>query len=258
MSDPTAPPPHGTSALVLGGASDIGLAITRRLARDGLRSVVLAVRDPDALRERLEREPLPVDDVVIEAWDALDTAAHGPLLARARSVLGDIDVVVCAVGSLGHHSGLSLDAGDADTLIRTNFAGPAAALLVVARALAEQGHGVVVVLSSVAGARARKSNFVYGSSKAGLDAFAQGLGDALAGTGVRVHIIRPGFVTTKMTAGLEPAPLATTADAVADAVAGTLGSNKNRIVWVPAVLGPAFAVLRNAPAALWRRIASDR
>lgn len=246
------------TALVLGGASDIGLAIVAELAGTGLDRVVLAVRDPDALAARLERHPLPVGDVTIERWDALDPTSHEALVRRAREVLGTIDVVLCAVGALGHHAGLPMLAPEADLLLQSNFSGPASALLVAGRALAEQGSGAIVILSSVAGARARKSNFVYGSAKAGLDAFGQGLGDALAATGVRVHIIRPGFVRSKMTTGLDPAPFATTPAAVADATVQALASTRNRIVWVPRVLGPALVVLRLVPAPLWRRIAGDR
>lgn len=253
----TAPNPP-TSVLVLGGASDIGLAIVRDLGARGLDRAVLAGRDPDGLRARLATDPLPVAHVHVEPWDALQPDAHEPLLDRARDLLGDIDLVVCAVGSLGHHSGLSVEAADADLLVRTNFAGPAAALLVAARALREQGHGTIVVLSSVAGARARRSNFVYGSAKAGLDAFTQGLADALADTPVRVHVVRPGFVVSKMTVGLTPAPMATTPDVVAAAVTRVVESPRSQVVWVPARLGPAFAVLRNLPAPLWRRIAGDR
>ena len=250
------------TALVLGGASDIGLAIVRRLVDDGLERVVLAARDPAALRNRLVSEPSlvprPIDDVLVVRWDVLEIESHEALVETARDAMGSVDVVVCAVGSLGHHSGVTVAADEADRLIRTNFAGPAAALLVVARALEAQGHGVIVVLSSVAGARARKSNFVYGSAKSGLDAFAQGLGDAVIASNVRVHIVRPGFVKSKMTIGLDPAPMAATPEEVAEAVAGAIGSSRNQVVWVPAKLGPAFAILRNAPPDVWRRIAGDR
>jgi decaprenylphospho-beta-D-erythro-pentofuranosid-2-ulose 2-reductase len=248
------------TALVLGGASDIALATVRRLCRDGLRSVVLATRDDPGLRDRLAADPLPMPDggVHVVHWDALETASADGLRDAAASHLGDIDLVLCAVGSLGHHSGLSMPPADADLLIRTNFAGPAAALLVVGRALAGQGHGTIVVLSSVAGARARRSNFVYGSAKAGLDAFAQGLGDALVDAGVGVLVVRPGFVTSKMTTGLDPAPLASTPEAVAEAVAAALARGRHRPTWVPPLLGPAFGILRNVPAPVWRRIAGNR
>lgn len=254
MSTHRAPP---STALVFGGGSDIALAIVRRLAADGLRSVVLAVRDPDAVRTRLDADPLPVDHLTLETWDALDADEHDDLVTRAAHTLGTIDVVLCAVGSLGHHAGLHMPSVEADLSMRTNVTGPASALLAAGRALEAQGSGTIVVLSSVAGARARRSNFVYGAGKAGLDAFAQGLGDALVDVGVRVLIVRPGFVVSKMTTGLDPAPMATTPEVVADAVAAGLAAGK-RVVWVPGRLGPMFAVLRNVPAPLWRRIASDR
>jgi decaprenylphospho-beta-D-erythro-pentofuranosid-2-ulose 2-reductase len=247
-----------TTALVLGGGSQIGLAVVRRLAEQGLEKVVLAGRDRDAIRFAVEADPIPVDVVDAVAWDALDVASHEPLLARATELLGEIDVVLCAVGLLGHHAGLAMGPIDADLLLRTNFTGPATALSAAAHALERQGHGSIVVISSIAAARARRSNFVYGSAKGGLDAYAQGLGDALVDSDVRVHIIRPGFVVSKMTTGLDPAPMATTPEVVADAVIDALDSATNRVVWVPPRLGPMMAVLRNVPAPLWRRIAGDR
>jgi decaprenylphospho-beta-D-erythro-pentofuranosid-2-ulose 2-reductase len=142
-------------------------------------------------------------------------------------------------------------------LVRTNFAGPAAALAAAGQVLAAQGSGTIVVLSSVAGLRARRSNYVYGSTKAGLDMFAQGLGDALAPSGARVLVVRPGFVRSKMTEGLDPAPFDTDPDTVAEAVVAALGSRRE-ILAVPRVLGPLFVGLRATPRPLWRRIAGDR
>ncbi|MDQ2679373.1 MAG: SDR family NAD(P)-dependent oxidoreductase, partial [Actinomycetota bacterium] len=167
-------------------------------------------------------------------------------------------VVVCAVGMLGHHAGLGMGPAAVDEMVRTNFAGPASALAVVADRLVAQGDGTVVVLSSVAAARARRSNYVYGSSKAGLDAFAQGMGDALVGTGVDVLVVRPGFVRSSMTEGLDPAPMSTDPATVGEAVRHALERGRHGVVWVPATLGPMFAVLRNAPLPLWRRIAGNR
>lgn len=219
---------------------------------------MLAGRDRDAIRLAVEADAIAADVVDIVRWDALDVAAHEPLVARAAELLGSVDVVVGAVGLLGHHAGLAMSPADADVLLRSNFTGPATALSAVGQALERQGHGTIIVLSSIAAARARRSNFVYGSGKAGLDAFAQGLGDALIDTDVRVHIIRPGFVVSKMTTGLEPAPMASTPQAVADVVVDVLDSTTNRIAWVPGRLGPMMGVLRNVPAPLWRRIAGDR
>ena len=128
----------------------------------------------------------------------------------------------------------------------------------MSEALVVQGRGTIVVLSSVAAVRPRKSNYVYGSSKAGLDAFAQGLGDALVDKGVNVLVVRPGFVTSKMTAGLDPAPFATRPEVVADAIADAIDRDRSGVVSVPSKLGPMFVVLRNTPRPLWRRIAGDR
>jgi decaprenylphospho-beta-D-erythro-pentofuranosid-2-ulose 2-reductase len=125
--------------------------------------------------------------------------------------------------------------------------------LVVAGHLRRQGHGTLVVLSSVAGERVRKANYVYGATKAGLDGFAQGLNDALAGTGGRVLVVRPGFVHSKMTAGLKVAPFATTPPAVAEAVVSGLRRGAHT-VWAPPVLRWVFTVMRHLPRAVWRRV----
>jgi decaprenylphospho-beta-D-erythro-pentofuranosid-2-ulose 2-reductase len=109
------------------------------------------------------------------------------------------------------------------------------------------------VLSSVAGERVRRANFIYGSSKAGLDGFAQGLGDALAGSGARVLIVRPGFVRTKLTEGRPAAPMSTTPEAVAAATAKALAEGRE-VIWVPATLRPLFAAFRHLPRAAWRRM----
>jgi decaprenylphospho-beta-D-erythro-pentofuranosid-2-ulose 2-reductase len=116
-----------------------------------------------------------------------------------------------------------------------------------------QGHGVIVALSSVAGERARASNFVYGSTKAGLDAFFSGLADSLVGTGVSVLVVRPGFVRSKMTAELADAPLATTPDAVAEAIVTGIRAGRHT-VWVPGVLRWVMSGLRHTPRAIFRRL----
>jgi len=253
---PAVDPPR--TALVLGGNSDIALAALRRLAVDGLTDVVLAVRDTDALRSRLDASPLPIDNVGIVSWDAVDVTAHEALLEAAAAALGTIDLVLCAVGSLGHGAGISASPHDVDRLISSNFTGPATAITTAAQHLVRQGSGSIVVLASVAGLRARKSNYLYGAAKAGLDTFTQGLADAVAADGVRVHLVRPGFVSSKMTQGLKPAPFSTTTDVVAEAIAAAVVAPRSQVVHVPRPLGPLFAALRLAPRPIWRRIAGSR
>jgi len=119
--------------------------------------------------------------------------------------------------------------------------------------LRAQGHGTIVLLSSVAGERVRKANFVYGSSKAGADGFYQGLGDKLAGSGVHVLIVRPGFVHSQMTAGMDPAPMSTTPDAVATAVVAGIARDRE-IVWVPGPLRAFMSALRHLPRPVFRRL----
>jgi short-subunit dehydrogenase len=115
------------------------------------------------------------------------------------------------------------------------------------------GRGAVVVFSSVAGVRVRRANYVYGSAKAGLDGFANGLADALHGTGVRLLIVRPGFVIGRMTEGMDPAPLSSTPAQVAAATARALSTGR-RTVWVPWALRPLFFGMRLLPQSVWRRM----
>jgi decaprenylphospho-beta-D-erythro-pentofuranosid-2-ulose 2-reductase len=166
---------------------------------------------------------------------------------------GDLDVVLLAFGVLGDQELAEHDAAEAVRIGTVNYVGAMSVAVPVAQRLREQGHGTLVVLSSVAGERARRSNFVYGSSKAGLDAFAQGLADSLVGSGARVLVVRPGFVTTKMTEGMEPAPLSTTPDAVADAIVRGLASHATTI-WVPGPLRYVMSVLRHVPRVVFRKL----
>ena len=242
------------SVLVLGATSDIAAATVQALVAGRARHVLLAARRPqdaDGLAEQLRALGAESADTI--AFDAHETEKHEDFARAAFDRIGDIDVVLLAVGVLGAGAGLSSTPQTVAAVLDTNFAGPASAIVPIARRMVDQGHGTIVVLSSVAGERARRSNFVYGASKAGLDAFAQGLGDALHGTGVRVMIVRPGFVDTKMTAGLRRAPLATTPAAVAAAIVRGL-ARRSEIIWVPAALRLVMGVVRHLPRAVFRRL----
>ncbi len=241
------------SVLLIGGTSEIGLAAVRALAGDHLRRVVLAGRPSPRRDEALEAvRGLGVHDVSAVDLDALDTAGHGAAL-RPVFAADDVDVVLMAVGELGDQRAAEKDPGLAVGTALATYVGPMSALLHVAAAMREQGHGVVVVLSSVAAVRARRANFVYGSAKAGLDAVAQGLGAALAGSGVSVVTVRPGFVRTRMTAGLPAAPFATGPDEVAAAVRDAVRDTPE-VVWVPGTLRVVMTVLRLLPRAVFRRL----
>lgn len=242
------------SVLVVGGTSDIGVAVAGRLVERGATTVVLAGRDPDGLaRQAAHLRALGATTVGTVPFDALDRAGHAGAVAAAFDGYGDVDVVVHAVGVLGDQEHHERDPPAAATVVDVNFTAAVTVLLPVADRLLAQGHGTIVVLSSVAAERARRANYVYGSSKAGLDAFATGLGDRLAGSGVRVLVVRPGFVHTAMTAGREPAPMSSTPGAVADAVVRALERGEEE-VWVPARLRLVMTVLRHLPRPVFRRL----
>ncbi|MCK1822935.1 decaprenylphospho-beta-D-erythro-pentofuranosid-2-ulose 2-reductase [Streptomyces sp. XM83C] len=240
------------SLLVLGGTSEIALATARRLIARRTRTVWLAGRPSPALERAAVQLAALGADVRTVHFDALDPASHETALGKVFAE-GDIDLVLLAFGVLGDQAHDERDPSAAVRVAQTNYTGAVSAGLVAARALQTQGHGSLVVLSSVAAERPRRVNFVYGSSKAGLDAFAQGLGDALHGTGVHVMVVRPGFVRTRMTAGLEEAPLATTPEAVATAIELGL-RRRSETVWVPGTLRVVMSALRHLPRAVFRRL----
>jgi decaprenylphospho-beta-D-erythro-pentofuranosid-2-ulose 2-reductase len=241
------------SLAVLGGSSEIALAVATRLAAGRTRRVVLAGRDAAALEAaRAAVERAGATDVRTVGLDAADTSTHDATVAELFAD-GDVDVVLLAFGLLGDQAESEADPDRAVEIAEVNYVGALSLGLRAANALRRQGHGTLVVLSSVAGERARRSNFVYGSSKAGLDVFAQGLGDSLQGSGVHVVIVRPGFVRTKMTAGLPDAPMATTPEAVADAVVKALRTGRE-IVWVPGQMRVVMSGLRHLPRPVFRRL----
>lgn len=237
--------------VLLGGTSDIGRAIVDRLVSPATRTIVLAGRHLDEMRvEELERPGVKVEPV---SFDAADPAAHHAFVRDLATSYGDLDVVVLAFGQLVDQAELDDDPERAAAMVTVNYTGAVSSSLAVAAQFRRQGHGRLIVLSSVAGERVRKANFVYGSSKAGLDGFAQGLGDALAGSGASVLVVRPGFVHSRMTEGLKAAPFATTPTAVAEATVKALRRGR-RTVWVPATLRPVFSVFRHLPGGVWRRL----
>lgn len=240
------------SLLVLGGTSEIALATARRLIARRTRTVWLAGRASVALEQAAESLRAQGAEVHTVAFDALDPDSHETVLGKVFAE-GDIDLVLLAFGILGDQARDEREPLSAVRVAQTNYTGAVSAGLVSARALQSQGHGSLVVLSSVAGERARRSNFIYGSSKAGLDAFAQGLGDALHGTGAHVMVVRPGFVHTKMTAGLADAPMSSTPEQVAAAIETGL-RRRAETVWVPGPLRLVMSVLRHAPRAVFRRL----
>ena len=192
--------------VLLGGTSEIGLAIVRALLSPTTRNVVLACRDLDRRRTRR----------------GADSAAWLPHRRRscrstALAPSSHPEFVAIGVGEVRRHRRghrrlrrpgrrgrrPRCDSDAAAEVAHVNFTGAVSSTIAIANQMRGQGHGSIVMLSSVAGERVRQANPVYGASKAGLDGFAQGLGDALAADGVHMVIVRPGFVHSKMTTGLD-------------------------------------------------------
>ncbi|MGW1404864.1 SDR family NAD(P)-dependent oxidoreductase [Streptomyces sp. NPDC002403] len=280
------------SLLVLGGTSEIALATARRLIALRTRTVRLAGRPSPALDAAAAELRARGADVRTVDFDALDSASHETTLGKVFAE-GDIDMVLLAFGIAGDQGRDEEEPLAAVRVAQTNYTGAVSAGLVCAGALQAQGHGSLVVLSSVAGERVRRADFIYGSSKAGLDAFAQGLGDALHGTGVHVMVVRPGVVRPEteletetgtvrvlgagavraagatrgavrsagavgaaarfVSAPLEASPLTTTPDAVAEAIVTGL-RRRSETVWVPGSLRAVMSALRHVPRPLFRRL----
>lgn len=241
------------SVLVLGGSSEIARATIEALPRNRLRRVVLAGRASPGLDEAASRlTSIGVPTVEVAQFDAQDTDGHGAFIDQVFDT-SDIDIVIMAFGVLGDQLQAEADPAQAVHMATVNYTGAVSAGLHVARRLRQQGHGRLVVLSSVAGDRARRSNYVYGSTKAGLDAFAQGLGDALVGSGASVLVVRPGMVRTRMSEGLPEAPMTTDPEVVGAAIVQGLRKGKHTI-YAPGPLRFLMGAVKTVPRPVFRKL----
>lgn len=240
------------SLLLLGGTSEIGLAIAARYAARRPLRVVLAARPSSRLDEAaaaLREQGATVSTI---PFDAKDIESHQDVIGKAFAD-GDIDVTVVAFGLLGDQERAWQDHATGVELAHVNYTAPVSVGIALAARLREQGHGKVIALSSVAGERVRRSNFVYGSTKAGFDGFYLGLGEALAPSGVQVTVVRPGFVHTKMTSGMKAAPLATTPEKVAEIAVAASAAGKD-IAWAPAQWRLVMSALRHVPRPIFKKL----
>ncbi|WP_370071021.1 SDR family NAD(P)-dependent oxidoreductase [Mycobacterium sp. MAA66] len=242
----------GGVVVIFGGRSEIGVELGARLAAGA--TVVLAARGADRLvDEAAVVRAAGAAAVQAREFDADDLASHAALIADIEAEHGPIGTAVLAFGILGDQARAEVDAAHAVAVLHTDYVAQVNLLTLLAGRMTAAGRGRLVVFSSIAGARARRANYVYGSAKAGLDAFACGLADALPGTGVHLLIVRPGFVIGRMTAGMDPAPLSSTPQQVADATARALTRGKGA-VWVPWGIRPLIFATRFVPRPIWRRM----
>ncbi len=221
--------------VLIGGSSEIGMAIVTQLPENKSRQVIL------------------VDRTGEYALDVTDKAGRERVVARIFDE-GDVDLVVIAVGLLGNNKELST----ADNLVaamEVNYVGTVHLLELIAERMKKQAHGQILAISSFAQVRPRPDNFRYGSTKAGLDFYARGLALALDGTGVSLKILRPGFVRSKMTAGMDNAPFAITVQE-----AGSYGvkalTSRRLVTWAPSLLKYVAFIFKSLPPAIFRKISS--
>lgn len=239
---------------VFGGTSAIGLAAVENLVGSRTHRVVLAGRDSEGLNTAADRvAALGVPEVVTTAFEASDLGSHERAVQRVFEH-GDIDIAILAFGDNSPGAAAEGDPDLAVGVAQVNYTAAVSIGLRVAARFRSQGHGTLVVLSSAAAERVSKSSFVTGSSKAGLDAFAVGLGDALHEEKIRVIVVRPGFVRTRQTAGLPDGPMAVDPGEVGIAIASAVRTGKPDIVYVPAALRGVMSGLRHLPRPLFRRI----
>lgn len=242
----------GRVVVIFGGRSEIGLEVATRLAPGA--TVVLAARNADRLAEQVEMVRRAGAAAVHACeFDADDLASHRGVVEAIENDHGPIDTAVLAFGILGDQARAEHDAAHAAAVAHTDYVAQVGLLTELAQRMRGANKGRLVVFSSIAGARVRRANYVYGSAKAGLDGFASGLADALHGTGVQLLIVRPGFVIGHMTEGMDPAPFSSTPPQVADAVVAALAKGK-RAVWVPWAIRPTIFATRFVPQVIWRKL----
>lgn len=240
------------SILLLGGTSEIALAVAEHYAKARPLRIVLAGRKSQRLDAAVEKLAATVATVSTVDFDAKDVDAHPAMLDKVFAD-GDIDLTIVAFGLLGDAEEAWQNHEKAVELAAVNYTGAVSVGVALAERLRRQGHGAIVALSSVAGERVRRANFVYGSTKAGLDGFYLGLGEALRPHGINVTVVRPGFVHTRMTAGMKSAPLSQTPEQVAEVIVAAVRGRKE-LVWSPAPLRVLMSVLRHIPRPIFRRL----
>lgn len=240
--------------LLLGGTSEIGLSIVTEFLKNGPAKVILAAR-PDSPRIEgavAEMKTAGASDVEVIDFDAVDFASHPDTIDLAFAN-GDVDVAIVAFGTLGDQEALWQDQKLAVNSAETNFTAPVSVGVLLGEKFKAQGHGSIVALSSVAGQRVRRSNFVYGAAKAGMDGFYINLGEALREHGVNVLVVRPGQVRTKMSADAGEAPLTVERDDVAKAVVAAV-LNKKDAIFVHPLFQYVSLAFKFIPQAIFRKL----
>lgn len=242
------------TVLLLGGTSEIGLAICEEYLKKSPLRVILAALPNDPGREAAvaQMKAAGATEVDVIDFDALDTDSHPKVIDEAWSK-GDVDVAIVAFALDGDAEELWQNQRKAVLIANVNYTASVSVGVLVGEKMKAQGFGRIIAMSSVAGERVKRANFVYGSTKAGLDGFYLGLGEALAPFGPKVTVVRPGMVRTKFSAHVKEAPLTVNKEDVA-ALAVAASDKGKEIVWAPGPFRFVMVVLRHIPRAIFRKL----
>ncbi|GAA4487470.1 decaprenylphospho-beta-D-erythro-pentofuranosid-2 -ulose 2-reductase [Rhodococcus olei] len=240
--------------LLLGGTSEIGLAICEEYLRKAPMRVVLATLPGDRLREDAvaQMKAAGATEVDVVDFDALDTDSHPKVIDQAWAK-GDVDVAIVAFALDADAEELWQNQRKAVLVANVNYTAAVSVGVLVGEKMKAQGFGRIIAMSSVAGERVKRANFVYGSTKAGLDGFYLGLGEALAEFGPRVTVVRPGMVRTQFSAHVKEAPLTVNKEDVAKLAVSASDGGKE-IVWAPGPFRYVMMILRHVPRAIFRKL----
>ena len=239
--------------LVLGATSGIAEATCRIWAEQGA-SLFLVARNESKLAavaaDLRTRGASFVDSAVA---DLDDTDGHPALLANAVNSLGGMDIAYLAHGILGDQPAAEQNFETAAQILHTNFVAPVSLLTWLANFCAQRHAGTLAVISSVAGDRGRKSNYLYGSSKAGLSAFLAGLRNRVDREGVKVVTIKPGPVKTAMTSGMKGQEKFADVHKVAQTIVTAIDKGAET-VYVPFQWAPIMFVIRHIPERVFKKL----
>ncbi len=237
--------------LILGATSDIGRALAHEYAGAGA-PLHLAARNAERLAQ--ERDDLAARygvEVTVHAFDVLDPEQDDALL-KALDPLPAI--TICVVGLMEDQGELQADVQRSERVLQANFNGPVRLLGRIANAYESRGSGTIVGVSSVAGDRGRATNYVYGSAKAGMTAWLSGLRNRLHGTGVRVMTVKPGFVRTRMTEGMDlPGALTASAEEIAGQIRRAEQGGRE-VLYYRRVWRPIMWIIRMIPEPIFKRL----
>ena len=240
--------------LLLGGTSEIGLAIVEEYLRKAPARVILAALPGDPRREDAvaQAKAAGATQVDLIDFDALDTAGHPAVIDQAWKD-GDVDIAIVAFGLDADAEELWQNQSKAVRVAEVNYTAAVSVGVLLGDRMKAQGFGRIIAMSSVAGERVKRANFVYGSTKAGLDGFFLGLGEALRPFGPRVTVVRPGQVRTQFSAHVDEAPLTVNKEDVAKLAVAASDRGKE-IVWAPGTFRFVMIVLRHLPRAIFRKL----